>query len=54
MKYKLKELSNNDYDDLINMETNLLKIRGIHNPNDYLHISNKYEIDYNKLNNLEI
>ena len=51
MKYKLKELSNNDYDDLINMETNLLKIRGVTNPNDYLHISNKYEIDYNKLNN---
>ena len=39
MKYKLKELSNNDYSDLINMETNLLKIRGIENPNDYLHIS---------------
>ena len=51
MKYKLKELSNNDYSDLINMETNLLKIRGIENPNDYLHISDKYEIDYNKLNN---
>lgn len=46
IKYKLYENAENDH---FNVVENVMKNRGIENPNEYFNISVKDEIDYNKL-----
>lgn len=52
MKYKLNPNSNNNYKS-DNIVYDILKSKGIENPKQYLNLTSKAEISYNKLNDMD-
>ena len=53
MKYILSKKSNNEHNDINNLQDNLLKFRGVKNSYDYIHITDKYEYSYSLLDNVQ-
>lgn len=55
MEYFLNEWSNNNYNNLDNLKYDLLKLRNVKNPKDYLNIADKheYENSYKLLDNID-
>ena len=53
MKYVLNENSNNDYEDIENLQKNILKMYGIDNYKLYLNPTKECENSYKLLNNID-